>query len=403
MNILMVVTNPDFVTKVGGTTVGRGKLVTLFSHNNDMVYLNALPQYVENINIPSGPLSNTTHITYYFKQLFIFGKCVPMFTDLNIAFLLRIKDVVKKEKIDLICITEPYGIISASFICRHTPVVYDAHDIASEHARIAFQRLKMYFRIIRLAVIRQIARTIFLNYISLLERLACKRAKHIIAVTEGDKQGFMREYHIDETKITAIPIWVAVDDFNKISSKRKQSVESHKFNIIFHGIYHHPANYEAFRLIEDYIAPEVKKYSNNIEFLLAGTDVPKFTRGNIKSLGYVADLSWLFEACSMAIVPVLQGTGVNMKVLDYMAAGLPIIATRRAVESIGLEDGKHAIILDKVDDNFIDAILSLASDRERREILGKNAVELIRKKHNRKDLQNKLDNMLIKIKAGVIN
>ena len=403
MNILMVATNPDFVTKDGGTTVSRRKLVTLFSQNNDIVYLNARPQYTEAINNLPDPLSDTTHRVYYFKQWFIFGKYLAMFTDLNISFLSKMKKVVKRENVDLICVTEPYGIISTSLTCSRTPVVYDAHDIVSDHAKLYFQRLKMDFKVVRVPLINKIVKWLLLNYMHLLERLACQRAKHIIAISELDRQGFIRRYHIDESKITAIPIWVAVDDSSRISSRQKQSVESHKTKIIFHGIYHHMANYEAFKLIEDYIAPEVKKYNDNIQFLLAGTDVPQFTRGNVKSLGYVRELSKLFETCSIGIAPLLQGTGINMKVLDYMAAGLPIITTRQAVRGIGLENGRHAIILDTVDDNFINAILSLVSDKQRREMLGKNALEFLKEKHNRENIQSKLDEMLVKIKAEVKN
>jgi glycosyltransferase involved in cell wall biosynthesis len=396
----MVATHPDFMTKAGGTTVSRGKLISLFSNNNDVILLNPLGASVKSSD--RGSIRNNVCRVYYFKQWSIFGKYASILTDLNIAFLLRIKDIVRREKIDLICITEPYGIISTSFICRDTPVVYDAHDIVSDHAKLFFQRLKMDFKLARLPLINKIVKWLLLIIMYLLERLACQRSKHIIAITEADKQGFMRKYHIDEAKITVIPVWMAVDDFSKIPSKQKQSIESCKTRIIFHGIYRHVANYEAFKLIEDYIAPEVKKCNPDIQFLLAGTDVPRFAKENIKSLGYVRDLAKLFQTCSMGIAPLLQGTGINIKVLDYMAAGLPIIATRQATKGIGLENGKHAIILDTVDENFINAILSLASDKQRRELLSKNALEFLKEKHNRQNIQNKLDKMLVKITAEVI-
>ena len=403
MNILMVGTTPDLITKEGGSTVRRRKLAALFSHNNNMVYLDALPQHDTGINTQSAPLSDTTHRVYYFKQLFIFGKYAVMLTDLNIAFLLRIKDVVRREKIDLICITGLFGIISTSLICPHTPVAYDSHCIVSDHARVYFQRLKMDFKIVRVPLINKIVKWLLLNYAYLLERLACQRVKHIIAISELDRQGFIRRYHIDESKITAIPIWVAVDDSSKISSKQKQSVESGRINVIFLGSYRPPGNYEAFKLIEDYIAPEVRKYNDNIQFLLAGIDVPQFEREKLKSLGYVKDLFAFLRDADIAIVPVLYETGVLVKILDYMAAGLPIITTKKVIEGIEAENGKHAIILNTVDDNFINAILSLASDKQKREMLGKNALELVRKKYNRENIQSKLDEMLVKIKAEVIN
>lgn len=403
MNILMVGTNPDLITKEGGATLRRRKLAVLFSRNNNIVYLDALPRYDEGINFQSQAFSHTAHRAYYFKQLFIFGKCAQMLTDLNVAFLLRIKSVVKREKINLICVTHPYGVISTSLICPHIPVVYDAHGIISEHAKLYVKRLKMDFKVVRVPLINEIVKWLLLNYIRLLERLTCQRAKHIIAITELDRQRLMGKYALDKNKITAIPVWMTAGNVNKLFSGRKKSADSSKINIIFLGIYRHPANYEAFKLIEDYIAPEVEKRNDNIGFILAGTDVPQFKKENLKSVGYIEDLSTFFGDSDIAIVPILRGTGVRVKILDYMAAGLPVITTKQAIEGIEAENGKHAIILNAVDENFIDAILSLAGDRQRREILGKNALKFIRKEYNRLNIQKDLDKMLVKIKGGMKN
>jgi glycosyltransferase involved in cell wall biosynthesis len=403
MNILMVGTTPDLITKEGGAAVRFRKLAVLFSRNNNVVYLEALPRHDTGVNTRAGPLGETADKVYYFKQLFVFGKCAAQLTDLNIAFLLRIRDVVRREKIDLICITGLFGIISASLICPRTPVVYDSHCIVIDHARSYFQRLKMDFKIVRAPLINKIVEWLLLTYIRLLERLACRRARHIMAITDADKREFTRRYHIDESKITTIPIWVAVDDASKVPSKQKQSVASGKINVIFLGSYRPPGNYEAFKSIENYIAPEVGKYNDSIQFLLAGIDVPQFERERLKSLGYVEDLSAFLRDADIAIVPVLYETGVLVKILDFMAAGLPVITTRKVIEGIEAENGKHAIILDTVDENFINAILSLASDKKKRELLGQNARELARKKYNRENIQSELDKMLVRIKAEVIN
>jgi len=73
MNILMVGTNPALITKEGGATLRRRKLAALFSCNNNIVYLDALPRYGEGINLQSQAFSDKAHRAYYVKQLFIFG------------------------------------------------------------------------------------------------------------------------------------------------------------------------------------------------------------------------------------------------------------------------------------------------------------------------------------------
>jgi glycosyltransferase involved in cell wall biosynthesis len=390
----MVATNPAYVSKAGGTKEARSKLISLFAHRNDVVFLNA--------SGPKDKTSDASPLTYHFKQLFYLGICLALFSDFNIGIFLKIKEIIRKQKIDFICITEPYGIISTSVICPHTPVVYDAHDILSDHAELYFQRLKLDFRLVNIPLLNIVFRWILLRYLTLLERLACHQAKHIIAITESDKLGFINKYNVDENKITAMPLWIEPSNVTDISSGRKRTTPKDKINVVFHGTYRHPANYEAFKLIMDYIAPEIRKRNGNIEFILAGTDLPRFIKGNVRSMGYVQDLSELFEMCSIAIVPVLQATGVSVKTLDYIAAGLPVITTKQAATGIGLEHGKHAIVLDIIDESFIAAILNLASDKQQRDVLSKNALDLIKLEYNREKIQMKMDEMLIRIKAKTI-
>ncbi|MDP6587028.1 MAG: hypothetical protein QF535_20415, partial [Anaerolineales bacterium] len=73
-----------------------------------------------------------------------------------------------------------------------------------------------------------------------------------------------------------------------------------------------------------------------------------------------------------------------------------------AATGIGLEHGKHAIVLDIIDESFIAAILNLASDKQQRDVLSKNALDLIKLEYNREKIQMKMDEMLIRIKAKTI-
>lgn len=400
MRILMVATNPDFSVKDGGTTVTRNKLISLLSCDNEVVLLNA---YYPHAKSNANSVIEGAHKTYYFKQWFVFGKCLVMLTDLNRSFLSEIKKIVKMEHIDLVCITEPYGITSTSIIFNKIPVIYDAHDVSSDHARIAFQRLEMDFRLIRLPLVNKIIRAIFLSYMHFLEGLACKRAEHVIAITDEDKERFIKKYQMDGNKITVIQPWIPVSDISPTSSEKIRGGINGKIKVIFHGAYRHPANYEAFKLIENYIAPEVQKHSSEIQFILAGTDVPIFEKGNIKSFGYVKNLSQLLASCDIAIVPVLRGTGIRTKTLDYMAAGLPIISTRKGMEGIRIGNKKCAIILNKINGEFVDAILDLAADNEKRNTLGLNSLEVVRAQYGREQIKDRVGKMLCKLMTDTVS
>jgi len=65
---------------------------------------------------------------------------------------------------------------------------------------------------------------------------------------------------------------------------------------------------------------------------------------NVKSLGVVDDetknriLSWV----DLAINPMQSGSGTNLKMLDYMAAGVPLLSTPFGARGLDLENRVHA-------------------------------------------------------------
>ena len=83
-----------------------------------------------------------------------------------------------------------------------------------------------------------------------------------------------------------------------------------------------------------------------------------------------------------------------------MAAGLPIISTLKGIQAIEAENDKHALICDAVDPKFISAILDLANDSEKREMLGKNAWGLAKSKYSQQTMQARMDEMLAKVMAS---
>ena len=64
--------------------------------------------------------------------------------------------------------------------------------------------------------------------------------------------------------------------------------------------------------------------------------------GTINLLGYVDDLNEVFQRSRVALSPV-SGTGVKMKILAAVRAGLPVFASRDAME--GLASGYDGAVM----------------------------------------------------------
>ena len=60
----------------------------------------------------------------------------------------------------------------------------------------------------------------------------------------------------------------------------------------------------------------------------------------------VADVRPYLERARAAVVPVREGTGTRLKVLEAMAAGRPVVGTSIGLEGLGLLDGETALFAD---------------------------------------------------------
>jgi glycosyltransferase involved in cell wall biosynthesis len=66
----------------------------------------------------------------------------------------------------------------------------------------------------------------------------------------------------------------------------------------------------------------------------------------VRVLGYVERLDKFFGKLGAAVVPLWAGPGIKLKTLTLLGAGIPVAATRVAVEGIAVEDGHHCLIAD---------------------------------------------------------
>ncbi|ENQ3078306.1 glycosyltransferase family 4 protein [Bacillus cereus] len=82
---------------------------------------------------------------------------------------------------------------------------------------------------------------------------------------------------------------------------------------------------------------------------------------NVELLGYVEDLSKLFnESCAM-IIPLLFGSGVKLKTLEALSFGLPVISTEFGVE--GIDVHKDMCIVENDVEKFPQHMINLIDFR----------------------------------------
>lgn len=78
----------------------------------------------------------------------------------------------------------------------------------------------------------------------------------------------------------------------------------------------------------------------------------------IETLGFVEDLAVAYARARCAVVPLLQGGGTPLKLLEALAYGLPTVTTPRAGHALGLRDGVDCLFAHGARP-FADAVVSV--------------------------------------------
>jgi glycosyltransferase involved in cell wall biosynthesis len=112
---------------------------------------------------------------------------------------------------------------------------------------------------------------------------------------------------------------------------------------VFVGSWHGP-NLEAVEAII-----EGARNASKAKFLIVGS-AGEYFRGrelppNVFALGVVSSevLSTLLASCDFALNPIVTGSGSNLKLIDYFAAGIPTYSTRFGTRGTSAKAGKHYI------------------------------------------------------------
>jgi hypothetical protein len=77
--------------------------------------------------------------------------------------------------------------------------------------------------------------------------------------------------------------------------------------------------------------------------------------------GHVPELEPLLDRHRLSVAPLRYGAGVKGKVNQALAHGLPVVATRCAIEGMDLEDGRD-VLLAEDPESFVEAVLRAYED-----------------------------------------
>jgi len=286
-----------------------------------------------------------------------------------------IASIIKKRKIQIIQFDNLEPIILQGFALSRLTNSYLVSD--------------MYY------VVRDLAKSLHasrskIKEILKLEFIVGKNIDHLICISKDDKPSLIKNMGIPKNRISVVPSGVDIGEIKFWGPNFKEK------RIVFLGNLFFEPNAEAIKNIHQYIYPKLKRF--NFKILIVG-DCPKeikkkYEDSNFYFTGTVKNLNNIFKKSTFALAPILEGTGFRVKILNYLAAGIPTIATKTAIAGFS---NKNNFILEDDFQKYPKIILELISNKSYSTKIAKNSRAMIEKEFNWQVIAKRVKNIYQKI------
>jgi glycosyltransferase involved in cell wall biosynthesis len=255
---------------------------------------------------------------------------------------------------DVVLVSPPYHF---GWVRRHTPrsipVVFDEHSIESHLYADPDSWLGR-------AIAREVERS---------ERRALQDAD-LVFVTSHEDGELARAW--GASRVALVPNGVDIDHFHPASQKDKSAlrrrlglpVEGKIGVFVGSG---HPPNVDAVTVLER----DVQAYRDaGIHVVVVGRcGLGRGPVPGVSHLGEVSDVAPYMQAADLALCPLRSGSGTSLKMIEYLAAGLPVVSTEVGIRGLELRAGSDIEVC--TDAEMPARSAALASDRSAMERLGR--------------------------------
>ncbi len=232
----------------------------------------------------------------------------------------------------------------------------------------------------------------------------CHAANLVLTCSHEDRIAFNRLYGVPYERMRVIPNGTFTRRLTPATAEQKAAARR-TLGVgpapvaLFIG-----SNYAPNARAASFIAETLAPVSPHILFVVAGGVSKSLEESpkpfNLRVTGIVSEDEkslWL-HASDIAINPMFGGSGTNIKMLDFMSAGLPIVAT--PIGARGIETSRDACVVSEVG-SFARAINALIEDPAARRRLSQEAREQAKMFYSWERISNGLGTLLRRHTTGL--
>lgn len=389
MNILMLCNKSPYPAGEGGPMamnsivkglIGAGHNVKILAVNSEKYHIKEedIPKsYKKETNIELVDVDLSIKPIAAFKNLFT-DKSYHVERFISDNFKNKLIEILKNNKYDIVQLEMIYMAPYIETIREHSDatIVLRAHNV--EHLiwdRIAKKTkfpLKRWY-------LNHLVRTLRKYEMDVINKV-----DGIAAITYRDATFFRGETAVP---VIDIPFGVNPDEFNPAYEVKDNPTLYHI------GSMNWMPNEEGIRWFLNNVWDKVAKRNPDLQLNLAGRNMPKWLlrlkKKNVNVVGEVPDAKEFVKNNDIAVVPLLSGSGIRIKIIESMAMGKTVVTTMVGAEGIQYSEYENIIIADSPS-KMVEVICKIVKEPKEAQRIGCNARRLVEDIYDNKKIIERL-------------
>ena len=227
-----------------------------------------------------------------------------------------------------------------------------------------------------------------IGFMGYQQRRDLRAATVTVVVSEGDARLARRLR--PSSRVAVVPNCINADYF------ARNGARSSRPTLVMTASYHYKPNQDAAIELLHEVLPRVRERVPDVELLLVGQQFPSWLLmevdrcPNARAMSDVADIRPVLQQAWVALAPLRHGSGAPLKVLEALAAEVPVVATPRAAHALDLGEATGVVAGDDAA-ALAEQAAGLLRDPARRDALGAAGRDIVRQRFHRDVVAPKLE------------
>lgn len=376
--------------QVTGARLREYHLARALGGHAEVTYVSFLPAGLEPPSPADLPFFSEIHVTPLVERNnplnimrgLVGGWPLPVLNYTSAKMKATLASIAARQRFDLVHIDSFVMAAYAPFLGSVLPgpvrVAYDWHNIGSELMRRMASSMS--------SIPRKVYARITASRLGSMERRMLRSGFGHVVCSEREREQFIGME--PGARIAVIENGVDPERFASSHSVDRRQ------RLLFVGTMNYSPNSEAAIRFARRVWPRIRERFPGLRLTIVGSNpgpavLALRDQPGVEVTGTVPEVAPFYREAFAAVVPLRTGGGTRLKILEAMAAGVPVLSTSLGAEGLAVSPGKDILIVDD-DEGWVRALIGLSESERSCDDLAAAGRDLVRSRYDWRVLGERL-------------